>query len=337
MNGSSRSSSSLGLLLLVPSVVVCGACTPGVHVVGSGGGGNGATTTSTGTGTTSSSTTSVVSSTTQGSTSASMMSSTSSGMPAELQLYQHPYPFETAGAVWTKSPITAVLGSNAPTQNIISAVKLQNMDVLYILTSDKMVHYLHAGAWTVKSVDAMFPITATEKQDTSNPCNPTNPMGPPAVLISSDPATYIFHLPDGEGNCGPASTGESITLIGKTYATDFTINPDFSGKFLVQRPYHTDCYPDDYGPTEYALWGLNWANPTQCGISSWFITYAWYNNHVLRATGLPSNGPWTFPSSNNPIFKSPAPTNQPDPDTIVGAYFVQDANPATGTAVFIAP
>jgi hypothetical protein len=261
-------------------------------------------------------------------------------MPAELQLYHHAYPFNTVGAVWTKSPITAVLGPNAPTQNVISAVKLQNMDVLYLVTSDQNVHYLHAGAWTTKPIDTMFPVTATEKQDTSNPCNPSNPSGPPAVLVSSDPATYIFHLPDGEGNCGPASTGESVTLLGKTYATDFQINPDYSGKFLVQRPYHTDCYPDDYGPTEYALWGLNWSNPALCNTGPpWFITYAWYNNHVLRATGLAAgaNGPWTATDPNNPIFKTPAPQNQPDPDKIVGAYFVQDANPATGTAVFIAP
>jgi hypothetical protein len=335
MSRSVGSLSSLRWLLLVPTAAVSVACTPGVHTVGSGGGGSGAT----GTGTTSGSTTSVVSSTTtQVSTATtSTMSSTSSGMSNELQLYQHAYPFNTVGAVWTKSPITAVLGPDAPTQNIISAVKLQNMDVLYLVTSDEIVHYLHAGAWATKPINTMFPIPAGTKQDTTNPCNPANPMGPPAVAVSTDPATYIFHLPAGEGNCGPSNTGESVTLLGKTYGTDFDIQPDFTGKFGVQRPYHTDCYPDDYGPTEYALWGLNWANPTQCGISNWFITYAWYNNHVLREAGGTSNGPWTATDPNNPIFKTPAPQNQPDPDKIVGAYFVQDANPTTGTAVFIAP
>ncbi len=258
-------------------------------------------------------------------------------MPPELQLYQHAYPFNTMGAVWTKSPITAVLGAGAPTANIISALKLEKTDVLYILTSDQTMHYLHAGAWSAMPIDTMFPVPAVN-QDNGNPCNPSDPMGPPAVKVSTDPALFAFHVPGTPGVCGATKTAEGITLLGKTYGTSFDVNlANFTGTYQVQRQYHIDCYPDAYGPQVYALWGFNYDNAAACGNAGWFQTFAWYSDGMLRNTGGTSLGPWSATDPANPIFKSPPPANQPDPNAILAAYFTQDANPQTGTAVFIAP
>jgi hypothetical protein len=262
--------------------------------------------------------------------------------PDPLYLYKHAFPLNQGG--WSKVSFATEYGTDplVPTAHVVAATNFQASPILLLLTDDGVVHMRKNGVWSTMPLDVFMPVPSSGcKKDDLAPCDGSGDTGTCAKLSMAG-VTTMSHLPDLSGNCGSGGSNETVTLLGPTLGTAFVVTPSATTSFLVQRDYHMDCYADAYPANVSFVWDFEIVDPTKCGIDAdWYQTYAYMTDGTLRYTraDTPTGqnaGAWTNSDSQNPLFKTPADPSQPEPTSVVAAYFIQ--GPAkTGTLVLIAP